>query len=159
MIGMTAFRSISHEFACLAVRHDASRNTTVSVDRLHMPSALDRLRRPPIPRQQLIESIDRVSIDHALEHVAQVGVGLDAAHLAGLDERAERRPSLSANIGARKEMILPPECNGADGTLNGIGIKLDATIAQELREVIPPRQRIADRVGKPAATRRAADLR
>src|SRR5260221_13019126 len=28
MIGMTAFRAISHEFACLAVRHDGSGNTT-----------------------------------------------------------------------------------------------------------------------------------
>ncbi len=28
MIGMTAFRAISHEFACLAARHDGSGNTT-----------------------------------------------------------------------------------------------------------------------------------
>ena len=28
MIGMTAFRAISHEFACLAVKHDGSWNTT-----------------------------------------------------------------------------------------------------------------------------------
>src|SRR5215470_19131014 len=98
MIGMTAFRAISHEFSCLAVRHDGSGNTTVSVDRLHMPSALDSLSGLPIPRQQLIESIDRVSIDHPLEHIAQVGVGLDAVHLARFDQRAECRPSRSANI-------------------------------------------------------------
>src|SRR5215831_9475191 len=28
MIGITAFRAISHEFACLALRHDGSGNTT-----------------------------------------------------------------------------------------------------------------------------------
>jgi hypothetical protein len=71
MIGMTVFRTMSHEFACLAVLHGAER-ARVSVHRLHIPSGLDSLRRLPVPRQQLIESIDRVSIDRALEHVAQV---------------------------------------------------------------------------------------
>ena len=71
-----------------------------------MPSALDSLRGLPIPRQQRIESIDRVSIDHALEHVAQVGVGLDVVHLARFDQRAECRPSRSAEIRTREEMIL-----------------------------------------------------
>ena len=79
---------------------------SVSVDRLHIPSALDSFRGLPIPRQQLIESIDRVSIDHALEHVAQVGVGLDAVHLARFDQRAECRPSGTADIRAGEEMIL-----------------------------------------------------
>ena len=84
----------------------AADQTSVSVDRLHMPSALDGLRGLPIPRQQRIESIDRVSIDHALEHVAQVGVGLDVVHLARFDQRAECRPSRSAEIRTREEMIL-----------------------------------------------------
>src|SRR5215469_18414229 len=106
MIGMTAFSTISHAFACLAVRDDGSGNTTVSVDRLHMPSALDSLRGLPIPRQQLVESIDRISVDHALEHVAQVGVGLDAVHFARFDQRAECRPSGTADIRAGEEMIL-----------------------------------------------------
>src|SRR5215470_12757541 len=158
MIGMTAFRAISHEFACLTARHDGSGNTTVSVDRLHMPSALDSLRGLPIPRQQLVESIDRISVDHALEHVAQVGVGLDAVHLARFDQRAECRPSFSAEIRTREEMILAPECNRTDCALNWVGIKLDATVVQESREAVPARQRIADRIGKPAATRRAAEL-
>ena len=60
----------------------------------------------PAPRQQLVESIDRVSIDRPLEHVAQAGVGFDVVHLAGSDERAQRRPSGSALIGACKEMVL-----------------------------------------------------
>lgn len=74
-----------------------------------MPSALDSLRGPPIPRQQLTESIDRVSIDHALEYVAQVGVGLDAVHLARFNQRTECRPPLSTEIRTREEMILSSE--------------------------------------------------
>src|SRR5262245_17622870 len=111
MIGMAAFRAVSHECACFAVRHDGCWNTTVSVDRLHMPSTLDSLRGLPIPRQQLIESIDRVSIDHPLEYIAQVDVGLDAVHLARFDQRAECRPSGSANIRTCEEMILSSESN------------------------------------------------
>src|SRR5262250_3229908 len=96
----------------------ADQTKRVSVDRLHMPSALDSLRGLPIPRQQLVESIDRMSIDHALEHVAQVGVGLDAVHLARFDQRAECRPSFSTEIRTREEMILAPECNRTDCALN-----------------------------------------
>src|SRR5262252_6977767 len=123
-----------------------------------MPSALDSLHGLPIPRQQLTESIDRASIDHALEYVAQVGVGLDAVHLARFNQRTECRPPLSTEIGTREEMILSSESNRTDCALNRIGIKLDATIAQELREAVPARQRIADCIGEPTATRHAAEL-
>jgi len=116
--------------------------TSVSVDRLHVPSALDGLRGLPVPRQQLVESIHWVSIHHALEHVAQVGVRLNAIHLARFDQRAECRPSLSTEIRTRQEMVLAPECNGTDGALHRIGIEFDATIVQESREAVPARQRI-----------------
>src|SRR5215471_13907492 len=119
--------------ACRQREHD---QRDVSVDRLHMPSALDRLRRSPIPRQQLTESIDRVSIDHALEHIAQVCVGLDAVHLARFNQRAECRPPLSTKIRTREEMILSSESNRTDCALNRIGIKLDAAVAQELRKIM-----------------------
>src|SRR5712671_1275322 len=115
---MTHFAQSRMSSHVLAVRHNGRGNTTVSVDRLHMPSALDSLRGLPIPRQQLVESIDQMSIDHALEHVAQVGVGLDAVHFASLDERAECRPSFSTEIRTREEMILAPECNRTDRPLD-----------------------------------------
>src|SRR5262249_15433091 len=57
-------------------------------------------------RQQLLEPIDRVPVDHALKHVAQVGVRLDAIHLACFDQRTKCRPSGSTNIRAREEMIF-----------------------------------------------------
>jgi hypothetical protein len=43
----------------------------------------------PSPRQQFAETVDGISIDHAREYVAQVGVGFDAVEFAGLC----RRPS------------------------------------------------------------------
>src|SRR6266849_3433387 len=106
-----------------------------------MASALDSLRRLPVPRQQFVEPIDREAIDHALEHIVQVGVGLDAVHLASLDDRTEHCPSLSADVRTREEMILPSESYGTDRAFNDVGIKLDATIVQETREAVPARQR------------------
>jgi hypothetical protein len=44
----------------------------------------------PAPRQQLIEPVDRMSVNHALEHVVQISIGLNVIHFAGLDERAKR---------------------------------------------------------------------
>jgi len=158
MIGMTVFRRMSHDFACLAEWHGGGGCPTVSVHRLHMRSTLDSLRGLPIPRQQLIESIDQVSVDHALEHVAQVGVRLNVVHLACFNKRTKCRPSGSANIRACEEMILSSERNRTDGALNRIGIELDPSVVQETRQAIPARQRIADRIAEPAAARHAAEL-
>ena len=68
-------------------------------------SRLDSFCGFPIPRQQSIESIDRMPVDHALEHVMQVGVGFDVVQFGSFNQRAERRPARSAIIGA--ELIMP----------------------------------------------------
>src|SRR5215471_18955668 len=120
---MTAIGSGWHQLE-IAMEEWRGKQRTVGVHRLHMPSGLDSLRRLPIPRQQLVEPIDRVSIDHALEHVAQIGVRLNAIHLASFDKRTKRRPSLSANIRACEKMILSSERDRTDGALNRIGIEL-----------------------------------
>ena len=38
----------------------------------------------PVPRQQFVEAVDRVAVDHPMQHVMQVGVGFDAVEFAGL---------------------------------------------------------------------------
>ena len=47
-------------------------------------SGLDMNLRIPGPRQQFVETVDGMSIDHAREHVVQVSVGFDAVEFAGL---------------------------------------------------------------------------
>ena len=121
-------------------------------------SDLDGFCRLPIPGQQLVESIDWMSVDHALEHVMQVRVGFDVVHFGGLNERAERRPARPAAIRPGEQMILAPKCNRADRALDWIGVELDATVVQESREAMPTRQCITDRIGELAAVRRAAEL-
>ncbi len=52
----------------------------------------------PAPRQQFVEAVDRVSVDHSLQDVPQIGVGLDVVQLARRDERGDDRPTMSATV-------------------------------------------------------------
>lgn len=154
---MTAFRAASHHFAHLAVGYGSSGTATVSVDSLHMPRALDSIRRRPAPRQPFIAAADRTSVDHGQCNVALAN-RRDVVQFASLDDRTERRPSLSADIRTGEEMILPSERNGTNCPLNRIGIKFDAAVVQEAREAMPACQRVADGIGELAAKRHAGEL-
>ena len=74
-------------------------------------SDLDSFCRLPIPRQQFIEPIDRMPVDHALEHVVQIRVGFDIVQFGSFNERTERRPARSAVIRSSEQMILSTEGN------------------------------------------------
>ena len=100
-------------------------------------SALDRISGFPSPRQQFVEAVDRVSVDHAREHVMDIGVGFDVVELAGLNQRTEHGPTLAAAIATREEMILATECNRPDRAFNRVGIELDATVMKEARQTFP----------------------
>ena len=69
---------------------------------LALLSALDRDSGFPGPRQQFVEPVDRISVDHALEHVLQICIRFDAVELAGLDQRTEHSPSTAAAVAAAK---------------------------------------------------------
>jgi hypothetical protein len=47
-----------------------------------------------------------MAIDDAAEHVARVGVRLNAVELAGLDEARHGGPTRAATIGAGEEVVL-----------------------------------------------------
>ena len=49
----------------------------------------------------------------------------------GLDERCDGRPVLCSGIVARKQCILPVQCNPLDGSLDAVVVDLDATVGQE----------------------------
>ncbi len=63
----------------------------------------------PVPRQEIIETLHGMAFGHALEHVFEVGVGLDVVELCRGDEGADRCPSHCAAIGAGEQMVLAPE--------------------------------------------------
>ena len=81
------------------------------------------------------------------EHIMQIRVRLDVIKLAGLNQRTQHGPSMTALIAAREEMILATEGNRPDRPFNRVGIKLDPTIMQEARQSLPARERVADRFG------------
>src|SRR6266540_3830087 len=140
MGSLALLRGISNIVARLAMRPGSGGLPTVSVGALHMPSCLDSVCRFPIPRQQFIEPVDGVTVDHTLEHIAQVGVGLDVIHFGGFNQRTQRRPPRSTTIRFSEQMIFTTQCNGANRALNRIGVELNTTIVQEPREPMPARQ-------------------
>ena len=72
-------------------------------------SGLDMIFIFPGPRQQFIETVDGMPVDHAREHIAQVSVGFDAVEFAGFDQRTDDRPPVTATVASGKEMVLAPE--------------------------------------------------
>jgi hypothetical protein len=69
-------------------------------------SGLDMNLRFPGPRQQLVETVDGLSIDHAREHVLQVGVRFDAVEFAGFDQRTDDCPTISTAVTACEQVVL-----------------------------------------------------
>ena len=90
---------------------------------------------------------------HALDHVLQVGIGLDVVELRGSDERRDDRPSIGPAVRPGEQVVLAAERDLADRPLDGVGVELDAAVIQEAAESLSPRQRIADPFGQPAARR------
>src|SRR5579864_8582741 len=85
----------------------------VSVRTVHRDSQCAVIVAFPVPRQKLVELVDGMTVDHPLEHIAQVGVGLNLVQLARLDERADCCPALTAAVGPSEQMIFPSERNRA----------------------------------------------
>ncbi len=121
-------------------------------------SGLDMISQFPAPRQQFVEAVDGMAVDHLLQDVPQIGVGLDVVQLARRDQRADHCPSMAAAVAAGEQVVLAAEGDGADCALDRIGIELNSAVVQEACQAMPPRERIADRLGKRAAAGDQAEL-
>ncbi len=93
-----------------------------------------------------------------MKHVGEVGLWIDAAELAGLDQRVEDRPVLAAAIGIGEQGILAIERKRADGSLNRVGVELDASVIEEAREALPTREGVTDGLGDRAFLRDVGEL-
>ena len=89
-----------------------------------------------------------MAVDDLGENVSHVCLRIDAAELAGLDERGDDRPVLGAAIGTSEESVFSIERNGADRALDDIGVDLDTSVVDEARQSVPARERVADRLGQ-----------
>ena len=78
-----------------------------------------------------------MSGDNDAERVGEPGVRIDAAQLAGFDQRGDDGPVLGASVMTGEERILPVQRNRTDCPLNGIVVDLNAAIGQEQLEPVP----------------------
>jgi hypothetical protein len=67
------------------------------------------------------------------EDVYEIGLRIDAVQLAGLDQRGEDGPVLTATIRPGEERILAIEGNRQNGALDGIAIDPDGEGDDQLR--------------------------
>jgi len=66
--------------------------------------------RLPVPGKQVADAIDGM-VGDAGEHVAQIGLRVESAHLGGLDEGIHRCRANAAGIGAGKKVVFPGHRN------------------------------------------------
>jgi hypothetical protein len=90
-------------------------------------------------------------VRRALKHVFEIGEWLDVVELGGGDEGADRRPAVGAPVGSGKQVILAAKRNGTNRALDGVGIKFDTSILEEVAKRVPAVQRITRRISKAAA--------
>ena len=131
MIEIAFRRGFSEVVAGLRVATGEQGKTDRKRPKLAHQSGLDMIFIFPGPRQQFIEAVDGMPVDHAREHIAQVGVGFDAVEFAGFDQRTDDRPPVTATVASGKEMVLPPERHRADRAFDRIGIEFNAAVMQE----------------------------
>ena len=87
-------------------------------------------------------------VGDAGEHVAQVGFGVEAVELGGLDERVDRGGTLAAGVGAGEELILSAEGQRPDGALGGIVGDFEPAVGEIAGQRVPARAGVADGVGE-----------
>jgi hypothetical protein len=89
------------------------------------------------PGHEVVDLRVGMTIDDLRQRVGDVGLRIDAVELACFDERRDRRPVLAATIPTREESVLAVERHGPDGSLDDVGVNLDAAVVNELREALP----------------------
>lgn len=78
------------------------------------------------------------------EDVGEVGGWIDVVEFAVLHQGGQHRPVMGALVGAGEERVLPIEGYGAHGSLDRVGVELDAAVAEEDGETLPVGERVAD---------------
>jgi len=84
----------------------------------------------PIPGQKFIESAHGVAVRHALKDAFEIGERLDVIEPCDCNERADGSPPSAATVGAREQVVLAPERDGPNRTLDRIVVEIDTAVIQ-----------------------------
>ena len=107
----------------------------------------------PSPGKQRVDVRHRPAIDDLAEDVSDVGLRIEAVKLRGFDQRSQARPVDRARIVAGEQAVLAVKRDRADGSLDDVGIHLDAAVLEEAHEAVPMIESVADRLGDGALLR------
>src|SRR6516162_6697862 len=83
----------------------------------------------PGPRRQFREPAVGPVIDELGQHVGQIGFGIDAVQLTGLNQRGEHRPVFRPFVAAGEQSILSVQSNRSHAALDGIGVDVLESIS------------------------------
>ena len=78
-----------------------------------------------------------MAVRDRLEGGLEVGEGLDAVDLRGLDQRRDAAPRLAALVVTREERVFPVQGDRADQVLDAVGVDLDASVMEEGLQAVP----------------------
>src|SRR5512147_1391906 len=94
------------------------------------------LSRADVPGEQVADAIDGVAGD-AGEHVAEVGFGIEAVELGGLDQGIEGSGAITAGVGPGKKVVLPAEGQRPDLPFGGVVVDLQPPVVEVAAERRP----------------------
>ena len=83
-------------------------------------------------------------VREAGEHVAQVGVGIEAAAAAAFDEAGEDGSALAGSGFADEEPVLLSHRGGTDGVFHQVAVDLDASVFEGDAQRGPLAQQVVD---------------
>jgi len=78
-----------------------------------------------------------MAVRDRLEGCLEIGEGLDAVDLRGLDQRCDAAPRLAAFVMPGEQCVFSVQCNRAHEIFDRVGVDLDATIMKECLQPIP----------------------
>src|SRR4029077_3085203 len=88
--------------------------------------------RLPVPGEKFVQLVALgLTGDDALQHIGQIGLRIEFVELCRVDQRRKNCPALGATLTAAEQRVPPSHCNRAHGTLDGVAVDLDATVAEK----------------------------
>ena len=93
-----------------------------------------------------------------LEGGLQIGEGLDAVDLGGLDQRRDAAPGPSALVVPREERVFPVQGDRANEVLDGVGVDLDTSVMEEGLQSVPVAVDVGELLAKAGLGRDAQTL-
>lgn len=111
-----------------------------------------------VPRHEGVDVAVGPTVGDALEGDCEPGLRIDAIELGGGQKGSDGGPGSATPIGAGEERILAGDGLGPDGALDGVGVDLDAAIAEEALKRLAAAGRVADGLGQSGFSRDAGEF-